>query len=273
MDPQLEAQSLLLDPTSQVYLGRWNGLVSTTNWEKGRIIVEWRTALMAGGAPPAEYADEAWSRFVGNVSSQHVGRLRRVYERFASVRDEFPGLYWSHFSAALDWHDAEMWLEGAVQSNWSISQMRRQRWEATGATPAEEPQPGDVVVAEWDEDTTVTDDGVEAVRDVDDSSAHGPGERADIDPGFRAEPPPETDEPQPGGAQPGVPFEAALADEPAASPVRPFADLPALPDDLAEAVEQFKLALLRHKVEGWQQVPRQDVLAWIDALRQLALAE
>ena len=33
---------------------------------------------------------------------------------------------------AVDWDDAEMWLEGAVQSQWSVSAMRRQRVETLG---------------------------------------------------------------------------------------------------------------------------------------------
>jgi hypothetical protein len=54
--------------------------------------------------------------------------------------------------------------------------------------------------------------------------------------------------------------------------VQPFAALPELPDDLAEAFESFKLALLRHKTENWQQVPRQDVLQAIESLKSLVLA-
>src|SRR5437868_9520616 len=89
-----------IDEASAPFLGQWNRLVSTTNWEKGRIIHEWRQALVAADAPSAEFADEAWSLRVGNVTGQHVGRLRRVYERFDALRGEFPLLYWSHFQAA-----------------------------------------------------------------------------------------------------------------------------------------------------------------------------
>ncbi len=121
-----------LETASAPYLGQWHRLVSTTNWEKGRIISEWRAALAAATAPAGEYADEAWARRVGGVSGQHVGRLRRVAERFNSTRSQFHGLYWSHFQAALDWNDAEMWLEGAVQSRWSVAEMRRQRAETLG---------------------------------------------------------------------------------------------------------------------------------------------
>ena len=75
-----------VDETSAPFLGQWNRLVSTTNWEKGRIIHEWRQALVAAAAPASEHADEAWSLRVGSVTGQHVGRLRRVYERFDALR-------------------------------------------------------------------------------------------------------------------------------------------------------------------------------------------
>src|SRR5438270_10100954 len=127
-----------IDEASAPFLGQWNRLVSTTNWEKGRIIHDWRQALVAAAAPASEHADEAWSTRVGNVTGQHIGRLRRVYERFDALRGEFPSLYWSHFQAALDWDDAEMWLEGAYQSGWSVAEMRRERAAALGSLDADQ---------------------------------------------------------------------------------------------------------------------------------------
>ena len=118
---------------SSPFVGRWNELVSTTNWEKGRLIGEWRDALKREGASVTEYSDEAWAQLVGGVTGQHVGRLRRVHERFDADRSEYEGLYWSHFQAALDWQDAEMWLEGAITGSWSVAKMRAARWEAVGA--------------------------------------------------------------------------------------------------------------------------------------------
>src|SRR5271165_1375018 len=94
------AENPAIETASSEYLGRWNRLVSTTNWEKGRIVAEWREALIEAAAPAAAYTDEAWSRRVGSVTPQHTGRLRRVYQRFASMREEYRGLYWSHFQAA-----------------------------------------------------------------------------------------------------------------------------------------------------------------------------
>src|SRR4051812_48188836 len=95
---------------SQPFVGRWNHLVSSTNWEKGRIINQWRAALEQQQLAVSEFSDEAWARLVGGVTGQHAGRLRRVFQRFGGTHDQYQGLYWSHFQAALDWADAEMWL-------------------------------------------------------------------------------------------------------------------------------------------------------------------
>lgn len=263
MDEQNAVETLLADETSQTYLGRWNRLVSTTNWEKGRIIHEWRTALVDSGAPAQQYSDEAWSRLVGNVSSQHVGRLRRVHQQFAEVRDTYPGLYWSHFQAALDWDDAEMWLEGAVQNGWSVADMRRKRWQVGGAVADLEPRDGEIVSAELDEDYTPPPAGeLHRVRDVGQSQADAQRSADDV-----------AVSDEPAASAQGVPFDPDAFDLPAAAPqVRPFAEMPVLPDDLAEALEGFKLAILRHKMAGWHDVSCDDVLACLDALRQLALA-
>ena len=138
---------------SQPFIGKWNQLISTTNWDKGEIICQWRNALVEKDAPASEYSDDAWSQLVGGVTPQHVGRLRRTSERFGDSFDSYEGLFWSHFYAALDWDDAEMWLEGAVQNKWSISRMRQQRWETMGKVESEKPQDGDIVSIEMQEET------------------------------------------------------------------------------------------------------------------------
>ena len=140
-DPPLVAE------ISGEYVARWDRLVSTTNWEKGRIICEWREALIQAEAPSGSYADEAWSRRAGSVSPQHTGRLRRVYQRFGHVHQQYAGLCWSHFQAALDWPEAEMWLEGAVQNCWSVARMRHRRWQTLGAPPRQRPRDEEIVAA------------------------------------------------------------------------------------------------------------------------------
>jgi len=259
MDAWEAPGTVVLEETSAQYLGEWTRLVSRTNWEKGRIIHEWREALQAAAAPPQECTDEAWARRVGGVSGQHVGRLRRVHERFADAAEQFPGLYWSHFQAALDWHDAEMWLEGAVQNAWSISQMRDQRWEALGAVESERPT-DEVAAADFDEDYTPP---VESM-----STITGAGDEVHAAHDFSA-----AAEEAPFGTDDDVDgYDSNDGDAAASVEVRPFEHLPQLPDDLAEALESFKLAIVRHKLAGWSEVSSEDVLAALDGLKGLTLA-
>lgn len=246
---------------SQPFVGRWNRLVSTTNWEKGAIILQWRETLVAAGAPVTGYSDEAWCRLVGGVTPQHVGRLRRVQQRFGTSQQTYQGLYWSHFFAALDWDDAEMWLEGAVQNRWSVSQLRNQRWETLGRVGAA-PQAADEVTAETDEDVPSPEPQDNTLRGSYDEL---PGPRHD-GPDFGDE---------------DLPSHSRIGDEGVESSelsrgsvelIQPFANLPALPEDLAEAFDGLKLALLRHKTEGWQSISCEAALAWLDALKSLATA-
>lgn len=252
-----------VEQTSAEYLGRWNRLVSSTNWEKGRIIALWRQTLVDSGAPVQAYSDEAWARRAGNVSGQHVGRLRRVFERFGQMTADYPGLFWSHFQAALDWEDAEMWLEGALHSGWSVSQMRQQRWETIGSPPDEQPREQDVVASEMDEDADV---GEEPLPDSISESV-GVVQAADAPEEFDSEAQIEAAD-----ATPLEESDAAVDQSPAADPVRPFENLPPLPDDLADAFETFKLAIVNHRVSGWRDTTCQSVLDALDALKQLALA-
>lgn len=259
-----------LDAASQPFVGQWNQLVSTTNWEKGRIILDWREALIDAQAPALEYADEAWSRRVGHVTGQHVGRLRRVYQRFGIVSEQYDGLFWSHFQAALDWEDAEMWLEGAVQNSWSVSQMRRTRWETLGAVAADRPRDEDIVASEMDEDVEPSLD--RAGDGVTSSIKRGDGQSSPLHEGPDFGDEDGTAVAGNGSAKSGASIYADDDTRETIEFVRPFENLGELPDDLAEAFDAFKLAILRHKHEGWDQISRDDVLASLDALKELALA-
>jgi len=266
VDPVASLDEQSADGASRPFVARWNQLVSSTNWEKGRIIGQWRAALIESGATSAEYSDDAWAKSVGGVTGQHVRRLRRVFDRFGEAHEQYAGLYWSHFHAALDWDDAELWLEGAVQSGWSVSQMRRQRWEAMGALPGEQPKDNEIVVADTDEDCNPTLDRDDAVarRTGDNGAAAGPA----------AEGPDFGDEdrlPTRIGTEEALDHEEQAAGEEMQF-VRPFENLAELPEDLADAFESFKLAILRHKTDDWRRISRDDVLASLDALKELVMA-
>ena len=244
------------EQTTAPFVGRWNRLVSQTNWEKGRIISAWRQAMADSGAAAGSLTDDAWATRVGGVTPQHVGRLRRVWDRFGSAAKQYAGLFWSHFQAALDWDDAEMWLEGATQNRWSISQMRAQRAESLGAPDDLKPREEDVLQAELDDEPAAN---VETAYPEPSDEVFEP-DFGDEDAPFDAAP---TDDAPAAAREP--------ADE-AAPPVRPFESLPALPPDLNEAFENFKLAIVGRRVGGWQDISRDDMLAVLEALRQLVLA-
>lgn len=268
-DPFEFHESDLRIESSEPFVGKWNRLVSTTNWEKGAVIMEWRRSLIEEEAPASAYSDEAWSRLVGGVTSQHVGRLRRVHERFADVCNSYEGLYWSHFQAALDWEDAEMWLEGAVQNKWSISQMRNQRWEAMGADPRIKPDDRDVITAEIDED-------YEPLRGGSEEADEHSSEQFDGISGPTFEGPDFGDESDVSEAGAASDESAAVAIESSenSAPVtlRPFENLSDLPDDVTDAFDAFKLAIIRHKSAQWEEITLADLLASLDALKELAKA-
>ncbi|MGB7327664.1 MAG: hypothetical protein WBD31_22490 [Rubripirellula sp.] len=253
------------------FVGRWNELISTTNWEKGRIISEWRAALIESGVGADQYSDEAWARRVGGVTAPHVGRLRRVYDQFGSEYESYQGLYWSHFLAAQDWEDAALWLEGAVQSGWSVAGMREQRWQAHGAVDSQRPTSSQIVEVDTDED--IDKDIVEPAqgggsREYGDEPGTAMGKTyEDADFGDEEELQSlagNTALPDPGGL--GVAPENV---EVAPTPMQPFAGLPELPEDLADAIEMMKLAILRHKSNKWDKIDIDIVAKYLEAVGAL----
>ena len=278
--PAEASSAVAADDVGRQFLGQWNRLVSTTNWEKGRIICQWREALLAEGAPVTDYSDEAWTQLVGGVTSQHVGRLRRVFQRFGEARDQYEGLFWSHFQAALDWDDAEMWLEGAIHNGWSVSQMRGKRWETLGS-PGEVPAEDDAAVANG-----FAAEGLVVEDPADRGESTGPrgGEltadevearEAEAEAAKTAKSKPRADDDDAdapfddGTEASGGPAEPATKK---AARTRLSVEVDELPDDLAEAFEQFKLAIIAHRREGWSETTPEAVVECLDALKQLAEA-
>lgn len=275
----VEVEPEALNQASSPFEGRWNRLISSTNWDKGQIIYEWRAALKKAQAPTTELSDEAWAQRVGGVTGQHVGRLRRVYERFGETRGQYEGLYWSHFQSALDWDDAEMWLEGGIQNGWSVAKMRKARWEALGAPEDLKPKDDDIVAMELNEDLDTREDHspevVEAkMEGIDTPGTSGPDLSAGPDFGD------ESDGDSTGAtagessaSHSGDPGASIYSEDPDAVPfVRPFENLADLPDDVSEAFEGFKLAIIRHKADDWQAIAREDMLGTLEALKELTLA-
>jgi hypothetical protein len=129
-----------------------------------------------------------------------------------------------------------------------------------GGDPESEPREADIVSSSDDEDFTPL-----AESDVATSTKDGPRSVAE---GPRPDGPDFGDE----GSGPIATDNFGDSDnepaweetEPAESP---FASLPSLPVDFAEALEQFKLAIIRHRAAGWSEVSESDVLKSLDALK------
>ncbi len=254
---------------SVVFIGQWQNLISTTNWEKGQIIVQWRNELQSQHLSTSHYSDETWSRIVGGVSPQHVGRLRRTYERFGAVFTEYSGVYWSHFYAALEWDDAEMWLEGSLQNKWSVSQMRLQRWEAMGGDPNAKPKASEIVDSEVEEElqSIAVSENLDATKKKEYTDEYVPGPR-DEAPDFGDEPKGKS------GSKDGDDDDRVELTSEARSPaMRLFAEFNDLPSDIDAATESFKLCIIRHKADSWADFPREKMLALLDALKQLAATD
>jgi hypothetical protein len=272
-EPKAEAATAQDSPgeAGQKFIGQWNRLVSTTNWEKGRIICQWRDALIAAGAPVTDYSDEAWSQLVGGVTSQHVGRLRRVIQRFGEVFDQYEGLYWSHFQAAIEWQDAEMWLEGAIHNGWSVSQMRGKRWETLGK-PGEAPAEEDAALADDMEGSAAAADG-DIIEESDDAPfAITPANESIAVPPKKGASRETDDENVSESASASDAYEAEPARSPAKSRSRLAVEVDELPEDMAEAFEQFKLAIIAQRRLGWSETTPTAVIECLDALRELTLA-
>jgi hypothetical protein len=224
--------------------------------------------MIASGAAVTEYSDEAWARRVTGVTGQHVGRLRRVYQKFGEVFEEFQGLYWSHFQAALDWDDAQAWLEKAAEQSWSVTEMRHGRWEKLGVPLNERAAEEAPIESELDEDfEPALREKPEAetaapARDLARSAAEGPSIEG---PDFGDDDVDAED----GRSE----FHDGFADgdEPAPA-MRPFQAIGSLPDDVVEAFESYKLAILRHKRQGWREISLDEMLASLDSLKELAMA-
>ena len=265
-DSQLEISSAELDSImepSKDYVGSWHNLISQTNWEKGRIILEWRSQLETEGVDSKLYADPAWSRLVGEVTPQHVGRLRRTYVRFGESYADYQGLYWSHFFAALDWDDAEMWLEGAVQNKWSVSKMRYQRWETLGKLKEDKPEASDILANPGEEGVNMiapAGSGGETVYENDRPGIQGPLREG---PDFGDE-----DSSSSSLSENGTSSTATSA-ESNGNKVDIESILEDVPDNIADPFRELRTAVSDARDDEWASVKRIHLIALVNELKML----
>jgi len=261
--------SPVIEEVSSDFISSWNRLISMTNWEKGKLIHNWRTKLMENKLPRQVYSDESLAKRLGNVSAQHIGRLRRVYDRFHETFEKFAGLYWSHFQAVLDWDDAEDWLVDASENQWSVATMRLQRWEAIGSPVGQKPNDADIVMSEPDED----------VNPFNDSDTVLDGNRKSVEPNRDKDKKKKGDNNTSGGSTGGDATGGGSNDNDLGhftSPAEAFAQMKQmkdLPEDLKEAFEQLKVVILSHKVSGWREVEPQRILTFLNAMKVVVMTE
>ena len=259
----------VMDELSLDYIVSWNRLVSMTNWEKGKLIFNWRTRLAENNLPRQAYSDETLAKRLGNVSGQHVGRLRRVFEQFGEKFGEYDRLYWSHFQAVLDWDDAQTWLDDASENQWSVATMRLKRWESIGAPAGQKPRDSDIVASEMDEDVnpfndsdTILDGQVRNVAGNSDKTKEKKKKHSeDDDSGGNSR------------AQGGDSNDDSGNFTSASDAFAQLKALKDLPEDLQDAFEQLKTVILSHKVSGWREVEPQRILTFLNAMKVVVMTE
>ncbi len=240
-DPGDELDYEKISEDSTRYIENWQQLVSQTNWEKGKIICQWRESVCKLHPEIESVSDRAWSQLIGNVSSEHVGRLRRTFQRFGETHTNYDNLSWTHFMVATAWDDAEMWLEGAVQNGWTIDSMRRTRWESMGARDTEIPRAEDVIVEE------ISVDGDQAVARGDGEVIEGPILE---------------------GPDWGESDQSSTSDHQADEDVIQGI-LDSAPEELVEAYQALTTAIESCREENWKGLSRRQAFKLINSLKNL----
>jgi len=108
------------EETEQQIIERAKNAVESSSWVVGECAAKW-CERFASGRTDADFAD-----LIGE-SQQSVNFKRRVYERFGDFTTRVVNLSYSHYRAAISWHDPEEWLEQASNEGWSVAEMRRAR--------------------------------------------------------------------------------------------------------------------------------------------------
>lgn len=94
--------------------------VSQCNWEVGECAAIW-TKRFARGRTDADFAT------LVALSADQVYQRRRVWETFADVYQNYSGLKWSHFYAAINWDDAAECLQWAQDVQAGVAEMKAWR--------------------------------------------------------------------------------------------------------------------------------------------------
>lgn len=94
--------------------------LSSCNWEIGECASQW-TKRHAKGRTDADFGS-----LIG-LSGDQVFQRRRVWETFADVHQNYEGLRWSHFYAAINWDDAAECFQWSVEMGATVAEMKAWR--------------------------------------------------------------------------------------------------------------------------------------------------
>ena len=155
----MEEQATVAFEASVEFVGRWQRLVSTTNWEKGRIISEWSPGPVrrrrAGGQLYRRGMEPASRQRHPAARRSAPPRLPTVWRRLRAI---FRTLLEPLFRRSGLARRRNV-PRSAVQSRWSVPDMRRQRWEASGGPAESAPADTEAAPFEIDEDAGECPDG------------------------------------------------------------------------------------------------------------------
>lgn len=96
--------------------------ISTCNWKLGECASKWNLNWARGRG------DGDFGMAVG-MSGDQIYQRRRVWERWGGKA--VPALSWSHFYAALNWDDADDYLEWSYANSATVAEMRAYRTAKT----------------------------------------------------------------------------------------------------------------------------------------------
>jgi hypothetical protein len=118
--------------TEEQLINRAIDALSSCHWVVGECAVQW-TRRHARGRTDADFGSQV------GLSGDQVYQRRRVFERFAGIRDRYPNCKWSHFYAALTWDNAEDCLQWAEETRGTVSEMRAWRRALLGEDLTQSP--------------------------------------------------------------------------------------------------------------------------------------
>ena len=116
----VQALAAVREDSETALIFRAQAALSRSNWEVGECAGLWTKRFARGRT------DTDFGILVG-LSGDQVYQRRRVWETFGDISDNYAGLKWSHFYAALNWDDAAECLQWAQDVQGGVAEMKARR--------------------------------------------------------------------------------------------------------------------------------------------------